>query len=221
MKTTLLIKYASRARPERLQTVVESVFNNADNPDNIIMVLSLDKDDTLTYTAKTLQFLKPFIEKGYIKCYLNDKTTKVNAFNRDIDKVEEWAYLLHLTDFTEICCKGFDTKIQSVFNTHQGLGLAIFPSANHDGKHFNNIHVIKRTTYDQYGFLYHPDLIANFEEQELESRMKKTTLSSVFNDRPLHRYVHPKWLYYHADALLTENVLHWKQDLQTIERLQQ
>lgn len=215
MPNTLLIKYATRSRPERMFAIINSVFNNADKPQNICLLLTLDSDDNSVYNKSVLSRLEPYLKEYNIKAYLGSRSTKIEAFNRDIEKVENWTYLLHVTDFTEICVKGFDTILKNFWSKEGGRSV-IFDSINSNGKHTNQLHLICRDTYNIHRYLYHPDLKANFEEEELKSRLKFDILPIGLK---IHRYVHPKWLYFSPDQLLIENIQYWKEDLQTLERL--
>jgi hypothetical protein len=217
MASKLLIKYATRSRPDRMFAIIDSVFNNADNPKDICLLLSLDHNDTLIYNKPVLSRLEPYLKKYNIKAFFGKRSSKIQAFNRDIEQIEGWKYLLHLTDFTEISSKGFDTRILNNMGRYTSNYSASFESLNSNGHHTNRIHLISKSCYESFGFIYNPKLKANFEEEELEHRVAKNMLR--IEDIKIHRYVHPKWLYLNYDKLLVENIKHWKEDLETLEEL--
>jgi hypothetical protein len=221
--STLLIKYATRSRPHRMFAVLDSIFNNAENPKDIILLLTWDKDDKSTYNPTVIAKMKPYLEKYNIKLSVGDRVSKVEAFNRDIDTVKNWDYLLHLTDFTEICQKGFDTDIQKEYELlsgSTGMTSLNLQSINGDGRTHHHITLIPYSFYKNHGFLYNPKLKANFDREELEFRCGTTSYSRLFTAFPkVYRYIHPKWLYYNPDNLLIDNASQWKQDLETFESL--
>ncbi len=216
MAKELLIKYATRSRPERMFAIIKALFENADSPDNFTLLLTWDQDDLSTYNKAILTRLKPYFEPCSIRLVASKPTTKIDAFNRDIDQIADWKYILHITDFTEIYSKGFDTTI--INHMKKGRGFLSYLSANSDGNNHHRLNVISRKVYDKFGFLYNPKLKSNFEEEELIHRcLSKTEVDHCLE--PIHRYVHPRWLYFSPDALLVKNIMHWQEDLETFEKL--
>ena len=207
----LLIKYASRSRPDRVLAVVDSVFKHATMPERICLLLSLDSDDKTVYNKEFLTKLKPYIEKYDVQLFFSPRTTKIGAYNRDIEKVSNWSYLLHITDFTEICFKGFDEWILESMNTH----ISFHYSSNTNGKYKHKIPVVPKVYYDEIGYLYNPKLKANFSYKEIKNRDFGHPSVSI----PMFKYYHPRWLYFSPDQLHLHNIRFWKQDLETLERI--
>lgn len=222
----LLIKYATRERSNRMLSVIKSVFDNVVNMDNITMVLSLDKDDVNNMSKDVLTELKDLMAKYPIRCFIAERTTKVGALNRDLDKVE-WEKVLFISDYTEICKKGFDEVILS---EGKDWKVKTYESRNTNGLRKHNIYVFSKTMYEN-GYIFNPNLKSNFVYDELWLREFEANDDNRDSIIPLvhhyynathwsiHRYIHPKWGYFKPDSLLLDNQKTWANDLKIIESL--
>ena len=216
----LLIKYASKSRPKRMLLVLNSILKNINNPKNVVIVLSITKTDNLTYNKQVISQIQALQAKHKnIRVFTSNSSSKIEAYNKDIESIEDWDYLLPVSDYTEICLKGFDTAIIDYFKNKFIPGLTptdmhLFKSVNSNGKNLHYLPVLIRTQYEQRGFLYNPLLKANYQLDELLLNYNKKETPVSF-----HRYVHPKWLYFNPDQQLTANILFWKKDLATFEKL--
>jgi hypothetical protein len=212
----LLIKYATRSRPNRMLQVIDSVFKNASTPNQICLLLSLDSDDESVYNEHVISQLKPYMEKYNMKVYFGERTTKIGAINRDIDKITDWEYLMPITDFTEICQKSFDLNILNALHI---ADLTMLDSINTNGRKHHQIPIIKKRDYDSYGYLYNPNLNSNFEIEELLIRFYDDDYIVRNISNKMYRFVHPRWMYLSHDGLHVENLSSWKQDLHTLEKV--
>lgn len=208
----LLIKYASRQRSSRLFKVIDTIIKNVEKHEDIILLLSFDKDDLSIYNHATLAKLKLYLEKYNVKVYFSERTTKSNALNRDIEKIDGWEKVLFVTDFTEIRKKGFEQIILS--KTDQ---ISMFKSNNSNGLQHHYLYSFSKDIFDTLGYIYNPNLSSNFLYEEIHLAFPKYYFSN--EKEVLHDYVSPKWGYYRADALMIENQKEWKNDLQFIEEL--
>lgn len=216
MEKKLLIKYATRTRPNRMLSIINSILSNSIIPNNISICISLDSDDKIVLEKSTLDKLQTILKasKVNIRVFVSPRSTKVEAINRDVEKMGDWDYVLPITDYTEINTKGFDTLILDNVKENE---VTFLSSINDNGieKHF--IPVIPKKLYDKNGFIYNPQLKANFLTEELERRFEGSI--NITETLCIHRYIHPEWLYFDSDTLLLENLKNWKEDLETIEAL--
>jgi len=208
----LLIKYASRQRESRVFNVIENLLKNVEKAEDIILLLSFDKDDMSIYNQTTLSKLKVYLQQYNVKVYFSERTTKSNALNRDIEKVEGWERVLFLTDFTEIRKKGFDQIVLSKSDK-----ISMFKSNNSNGLEHYYLYSFSKELYDSSEYIFNPNLSANFLYEELHVRFNKSFFSK--EKEIIHDYVNPKWGYYKADNLMIENQKEWKNDLQYLEEL--
>lgn len=212
----LLIKYASRERPQRLFKVIDLIFKNVENKDDVILLLSFDKDDVSIYNQETLNKIKVYLENYNIKVYFSERTTKSNAFNRDIEKVDGWDRILFITDFTEIRKKGFEQILLSKKDK-----ISMFKSNNSNGLQYHFLYCFSKELIHSSAFMFepifNPNLSNNFLYEEIHLRFNKSFFSK--EKESIHYYVHPKWGYYKTDSLLIENQKEWKNDLQYLEEL--
>lgn len=208
----LLIKYASRERPNRVFSVLDRIIKNIDKKEDVIILISFDNDDFSIYNQPVLMKLKTYLENYNVRVYFSERTTKSNALNRDIEKIEVWEKLIFITDFTEIRKKGFDQIILS-----KDEKISMFKSNNSNGLDYNILYSFSKEVYDSSEYIFNPNLSSNFLKEELHLRFPKSFFSN--EKEHLHDYVNPKWGYYKEDSLMIENQKEWKNDLQYLEEL--
>lgn len=206
----LIIKYASRERPNRMFHVINSILNNIENNEDVILLISLDSDDTSVYNQEVLNKLKEYLSNTNVLVFFSERTTKVNALNRDLNKLENWKKVMFVTDFTEITKKGFD---QIILAHNDNIGC--YKSCNSNGKEAHTIYTYSKDIWNLSRNIYNPNLISNFINEEIRLRFPKSNFTEY--KEVFHKYVHPKWGYYQYDGLLVNNQKSWKEDLQVLE----
>jgi hypothetical protein len=137
-KYDISILLATRGRTEPLGKSVQSLFDLADNPMKIQLMLGFDKDDTkgLTYFDRTLQ---PWLVKKQI-AYTAFSFTRMgyenlHKYNNAMCTKSNANWLMIWNDDATMETKGWDTTINSytgqfkllAFDTHNAHPYSIFP----------------------------------------------------------------------------------------------
>lgn len=216
----LLIKYACRERFDLLIKNLESLNDNITDS-NTQILLSIDADDNKIYNKNSLGILKKHLKEN-TKVMLSNSTSKIHALNRDLDSVE-WDYVMFVTDFTEVCKKGFDTYILNEITSSKNYpvdktALSI-RSKNNDGQESNHLWVVPRHFYDKNNYVFNPKLLSNYHYELLKKQLNNdyAIITININSCSIHKYVHPKWGYYEVDSLNKKSISNWRNDLKVLE----
>lgn len=149
-----LIKYATRGRPNLFRQRLENIKNTITNQDYEIIV-SIDNDDHYM----TDSFCKD-IERDYkVRIFKGNSVSKIHAINRDMDKVEQWDYLINFSDDMEFAMVGWDAIMEKDFKDTWGESTDFFAHYN-DGYLKNKLPTMAIMGYDYYkrfDYIYHPD----------------------------------------------------------------
>jgi len=205
---------ATKGRPHAMLNCIYSLMSNVENEKNYFITIAADRNDRTTYNKKTLQEIAPLIKEGKIIIDFGEPQGKVAAMNRVGLSNKKWDILVSLTDSVEFNRFGFDTLIRNRFFESPAPMCVMWAASNNNGDETFYLKTINRKLYDKYGYIYNPDLKANFYEEEFVRRVKPASDEANF-----FNYKHPKWFYEQPDAAMTENIMKWKDDLLTFESL--
>lgn len=210
MNTSLKILYklTTRSRPEWAKRAIMSILDNEVNDNRIIMLTADVSDETMTHP----EMLEWISQKGCHLCFGNSKS-KIYAINRDINEMTkwyDWDILVNLSDDQVFIEKGFDEVIRNSFegNTDQVLH---FPDGNNDA--LMTMSIIGRLYFERDGYIYHPDYISLWCDNEAQEVAKKRKCYKFVNQR-IFNHLHPAYgkaifdeqyknteSYYHKDEL--------------------
>lgn len=93
----ILIKYATRGRPELFRERIKNIHETI-GCDNFEIIVSIDKDDTTMSAFDTLT------EYGFISSYpkmrlfYGENHSKISAINRDMEHAQKWDLLINFSD---------------------------------------------------------------------------------------------------------------------------
>ena len=212
----ILVKFPSRERPETFRKVLSEWVRLADDIHGLHFLFSFDKDD------HTMRDATPFIQELYINatvCY-GSSASKVEAINRDIERVKKWRYVLVISDDMWPVVKGWDSTIREAFTEHfpDGDGLLWF----FDGKQRDicTLPLMGRAYYDRTGYIYNPIYRSVFCDDE-QTHIAQALGRLVFRDNVLAEHHHPaNFSHVKPDALYRRNetTAIWQKDSATYKR---
>jgi hypothetical protein len=153
----ILFNYTTRTRPDWFERGLRSIVDNVES-DNYIVLVSIDLDDD-----SMREMVKKYMTNDKIRFIYGTSTGKVNAINRDVDLFDEWDILVNMSDDMIFTQKGFDTIIRNSFDN---LDQCIhFPDTIHFDK-LITLSVLGRDYYDRFGYVYHPEYISVWCDNE-------------------------------------------------------
>ena len=203
----ILFKFTTRSRPDLFKRGMDSIINNCIS-ENYQILVSIDIDDV------TMNDIEKLYE-GNSKVFFcrGTSTGKINAINRDLDKITDWDILVNMSDDMVFTKKGFDAIIRESFdNIDQCLH---FPDGNTTA--IITMSVLGRAFFNRFGYIYHPDYISLFCDNEQTEVAKKIGAYKFVNDR-IFDHLHPAWAKAAHDEQYAHTESFWGQDEATFLR---
>lgn len=198
----ILYKFPTRERPHKAKQRIEEIRANSVSPNYTIM-MSIDNDDEVTLSNIEL----------FNGCFLDidSSSNKIHAINRNMDKAPKWDIVVVMSDDMQCQIKGFDDIIRKGFKDGLDQALWFFDGWQHN---ICTLVVMGRTRYEKFNYLYHPDYISLWCDNEWTDVNKPTRIDMI-----LFLHLHPAWKQGETmDALYQRNEAYFQHDQKTYER---
>lgn len=200
----ILVKFPSRERPEKFLKVISMYIEKSTRPKDIHYLISVDDDDKTMTDLGIRERAGTIIEKsgGQMTFCIGTSNNKVEAINRDIEKVRDWDILVSGADDMVCVYEGWDERIRTDMQTNfQNLDGCL---GYYDGtqKHFFTMSIMGRKAYDSLGYIYHPSYESLFCDQEYTDYWRMNNRIAESRD-VLFEHVHPASL--RTDAKLPKH----------------
>jgi hypothetical protein len=174
----LLIKFPTRARPEKFFKVLDLYYLNL-RDSNFEFVVSCDIDDTLMNTLEIKERLQQYPN---LKFYFSNNTTKVEAINNNLTDAEFDILLLASDDMIPVK-PGYDKIIKEQMIQH-------FPDTDgvlwfNDGfqeSNLNTLCIIGKKYYNRFNYIYHPSYKSLYCDTEFTLVSQKLNKVRYFED---------------------------------------
>ena len=196
----ILFKYTTRSRPELFHRGMRSIIDNCASDDYVILVTLDENDQSMIDADKHYNDDRIIFVKGI-------STDKVNAINRDVEKVREWDILVNMSDDMVFTKKGFDYSIRNSFdNLNQCLH---FPDGN--TKQLITMAIIGRGFYDRFGYIYNPaykSLFCDNEQMEVAifiGAYKFIDIDIIDHKHPIYNKAQMDAQYIHTEGFWNED----------------
>lgn len=183
MKKHILFKLATRSRREKATKSILNIIDMCESDDYTIL-MSCDFDDE---TMKDFHF-----DDDRVIVVYGENKTKIEAINRDIEKVENWDILINTSDDMVFVKKGFDNIIRKDFGDN--LDQFIHYSDGNQKANISTMSIFGREYYDRFNYIYHPDyksLWSDVEATDVAVIMDK--YKYMGDNNILFRHMHPAW----------------------------
>lgn len=211
LDSKILIKFTTRSRPDKFMPCINNVIEMANQPDKLIILVSIDSDDTTMYNQHH-EFENLLIVTGRSK-------NKIYGINRDIRFIkEDWDILVNLSDDQLFVVQGYDDIIRADFNEFfpDFDGVMHYNDQHHYKKDLMAMSIIGRKYYNRFGYVYHPHYISLWcdnEAQEVAILLDKY----AYNEIVLFHHNHPGWGCAPYDAQYIETEKWYGHDKKTFE----
>ena len=212
--TKILLKCPSRSRPTQLIATLKQYVDMAVRPDLIGIVISCDVDDT-TMTGEDIQrqLFKVVSRFAWNSLYYGANTTKIEACNADIEKVDyPWDVVVLVSDDMIPEVRGYDEYIRRAVTPDRDCILWFNDGYQKD--RLNTLSIYGRTMYERFGHIYAPEYKSFFCDTELTD-LCKTSLKdkTIYNPACIIRHRHAVFGYTALDALYIRNNRYLEEDL--------
>lgn len=187
MSYKILVKFPTRGRWDKFLKLFELYNQTANDLVNTHFVITTDIDDN-TKPVNLLERLKPFKNFTMVSGL---STGKINACNRDMEMFDEWDIVVLASDDMIPQVRGWDDEIRKQMDAH-------FPDTDgvlwfNDGytkQKLNTMCIIGKKYYDRFGYIYHPDYISLWCDNEM-TEVSQILNKVVYSDKVLFKHEHP------------------------------
>ena len=217
MKPHILIKLPSRGRATKFFKALDSIHNNIRDLDNFSVSCTLDVDDPIMAVDDVIKRIE-----GYRNTTIawGKSDSKVHAINRSVP-VSGWDVLVISSDDIYFSVFGFDEIIRAELAQHFPDGDAYLHFKEKDsGAALNVMTVIDRKYYDRFNFVYNPEYLSLFCDDE-QMGVAKILGRYIYIDYSIMEHRNPAYNEYNEvkDALfIYQQELGWSVDKDTFER---
>ena len=138
---------------------------------------------------------------------------KIFAINRDVNLFTDWDILVNMSDDMVFTQNGFDDIIRAEFdNLEQCLH---FPDGNTTA--IITMSILGRKFYDRFGYVYHPDYVSLFCDNET-TEVAKILGCYKFINKNIFSHLHPAWAKAASDEQYRHTESFWGVDEATYNR---
>lgn len=201
----LLIKYATRQRPEKFLAAMENIANTAKGDYRVIV--SIDSDDS--------EMIKLVSERTFAntEVYVNDNNGgKIGAINANIP-LTGWDWLVNMSDDMQFIVNGWDLLMIERLRSVWGSSLDFFANFNDgfQGPKLATMSIMGREYYERFFYIYAP--CYRSLSCDAEAMYVAITLGKYhYFPEKLYRHNHPANIKGKSDALYVANERYAKQD---------
>lgn len=192
----ILFKFPSRSRPEKFFKAIENIQTMVADKENYLIQATLDiSDHTMANCHNRLNELKN------VEINWGHSRSKIDAVNRDVTKEYAWDILIATSDDMEFIKSGFDDDIRKAFVVEDSLDRVLWVRDGYDHDPIISLPILGREWYNTYGYIYHPQYISLFCDEELylvASQLNKL----IPSDLVIVKHQHPTWIGGPVDSLL-------------------
>ena len=212
----LLIKFPTRNRPEKFFNVLDRYYSMIDDIENTDFCITIDADDLTMHDDKVLDRLETYKNLYY---YIGDSKSKIEAVNADLEDFTDFDIVLLASDDMIPQIQGFDNLIRENMETFfpDNDGILWF----YDGVRttLNTLCILGKKYYDRFGYIYHPDYISFFSDDEF-TQIGNILRKQKFINQVIIKHEHPDIPQFknEYDALYLKNSKFLNIDEQTFYR---
>jgi hypothetical protein len=152
----MLIKYATRGRPEWFRKAIANIYSTISNP-NFTIAVTIDIDDLSMNTPEIFSFM----EKHENIMWTHGRSeSKVHAINRDMYQFDKlnWDVLVVMSDDMEFVVQGWDNVIRQRVKDTWGDSQDWFAHFDDGYVHdaLATMSIMGRDYFERDGYIYHP-----------------------------------------------------------------
>jgi hypothetical protein len=219
MKTDfkLLIKFPTRGRPEKFFQVLNKYIENAKNLSKIAFLISMDNNDLDMNNIEIKTKLDTLSKTIKIVYFYGNNKSKIEAVNADMEKVTGWDIVLLASDDMIPVVKGYDDIIRTHMKEYFRDTDGVLWYNDGGQNNINTLCILGKKYYDRFGYIYHPDYISLWCDNEF------TDVSRILNrvyksNEIIIEHQHPVYQKTNYDQLYVRNESYYNIDHETYDK---
>lgn len=193
----ILVKYASRGRPERFIQGLENIYETCAQPDYIRVLVTADLDDP---TMANEEIRNKVASYPNARIMYGVSNNKIHACNRDLDLLpdewKDWDIIANFSDDQRWTTYGWDECVRIDFNSVFPETLDGFMAYLDPDTHgaLSTLYIAGRKFFGRFGFIYDPQFVSLFCDNLVEDCAKKLG-KYHYTGYPIYRHHNPAYNY--------------------------
>ena len=199
----LLIKFPTRNRKTKFLTTLRKYYNFLSKKNDVTFLITMDEDDIEMNNDFVKEILNTY--NNLIYFYGNSKT-KVEAINKDIEKIEDWDIVLLASDDMIPTVKGYDDIIiNEMKNNFPDTDGVLWFNDGYQGNKLNTLSILGKKYYERFGYIYNPEYKSVWSDNEFMLVANILGKQKYF-DNVIIKHEHPDWGFGNRDQIHQENM---------------
>lgn len=183
----ILVKMPTRSRWDKFFKLLAQYQNTATDLDSIDFVITADIDDQ-TIPNNLAERISEFKNVTVIT---GISTGKINACNRDMLLIYGWDILVLASDDMIPQVKGWDAIIkQDMSLNYPDTDGVLWYNDGYTKNNLNTFCILGKKYFDRFGYIYHPDYISLWSDNEF-TEVSKQLNKVVYANQILFKHEHP------------------------------
>lgn len=189
----ILIKYATRGRPELFKRTINNIYNSIYTTDFKVLI-SADNDDPTMISKDMFDFNSRF--HNNIICF-GKSDSKIHAINRDMDNpiIKNWDILINMSDDMFFILNGWDKQLRE--DTEAVWGSSTDWFAHYSDGYLKagglpTMSIMGRDYYERDKYIYYPDYKSFSSDAEaMYVAMMRGRYYYFGDNKVLFKHMHP------------------------------
>jgi hypothetical protein len=222
--SVILVKYASRGRPERFLDGLENIYATCSQAEQLRVLVTADIDDSTMCNEEMRDKIESFQN---CKVIYGTSKNKIDAINRDLGilptEFEDWKILVNFSDDMRWTCNGWDNIVIGNFVQYSPDYSKYMAYLDPDTKGvLSTLFIAGKKWVDTFGFIYDPKFVSLFCDNLVEDCAKKL---GKYYYVPYSIYQHFNSAYNYKDfpadkMFIEQQKIGWDVDQKTYHKIQ-
>jgi hypothetical protein len=198
----LVIKFPTRNRKNKFLNTLKKYDNLLSKKIDVRFLITMDEDDTEMNCQDVKEILNTYSNLTFF--YGNSKN-KIDAVNKDLDKIEDWDIVLLASDDMIPVVKGYDEIIvENMKKLYPDTDGVLWFNDGFQGEKLNTLSILGKKYYDRFGYIYNPEYKSVWCDNEFMSVAnilgKQTYIKEI-----IIKHEHPDYGYGKRDEIHVNN----------------
>lgn len=216
MPSHILVKYASRSRPERFFEGLHNLLDYAANREAITVFCILDRDDHSMFrdnfpsqrcnremTEHAVKFANVIFDWG-------SSRSKIHAINRPIPEGINWDILVNFSDDMRFTVRGWDEHVREGFRCNPPDAWLHFPDSSAKGM-LSTMSIMDKAYYNRDGYVYYPSYWSLWCDNEAQD-IAKMRGRYIYMGTQIFDHYHPAYGHVPWDEQYERQQKFWGED---------
>lgn len=211
----LLIKFPTRDRKNKFLLTLKKYYNFLSKKNDVHFLITMDEDDSEMNNDDIKEILNSYENLTY---YYGNSKTKIEAINKDLEKITNWDIVLLASDDMIPIVKGYDeiiiNKMKNYYSDTDGV---LWFNDGYQGNKLNTLCILGKKYYERFGYIYNPEYKSVWSDNEFMSVANILNKQQYFDDIII-KHEHPDYGFGNRDKIHMTNIKNESLDRETFNK---